>query len=223
MSEPDESKVEPWEQIFPASSRASAKLKVDYPTSGWEKWQPVVFEQFRLVVLLFFFLLAIEGCIMEGISIATSPSEVKESWFMATLMGERKAFDNDACFPTMFDELFSNAVQSLLGVLSYFIAVASGSATVAAYIYDDRVSFQSETANYGLESVEFNPLGVLWDRPMEWRRALGPTNAPDTALWIGARTVSHVEETGHVEDVLAAMFNPSSVTVDPEVSNVDTY
>ena len=87
--------AESWREVFPDSERAKARLVVSYPSNGWAKWKPLLYSQIQDTLRVFFFLLVVEGCIMEGVeSLTAEPEERGEFWFWSTVGGRRKFYEH---------------------------------------------------------------------------------------------------------------------------------
>ena len=119
-----------WERILPRSVRDSACRVVEYPKRGWARWKPILLDQVQTTVQVFFWLVLVEGFVLETAELVVGNGEVTEElWFASTVYGGRRPYRPGACYPTFFDELFSNAVQAAAGVLGYLAGMAYGHAT----------------------------------------------------------------------------------------------
>ncbi|KAJ1450949.1 hypothetical protein M885DRAFT_621216 [Pelagophyceae sp. CCMP2097] len=207
-----------WRHVFPAHQRVG-DVVVRYPTEGWDKWRPELLLQLHAFVYVYVFLVVVEGVLMEGVDYVSSlnaddDDSIKQMWFWSTVLGDRPFFQNYACFPTMFDQLFSNGIQALVGVASYFFAVACGEAKQAVFFDEKSITIQHSRPTSGIKRIVFGRGGVDWAEPYALRGLFGPTQRQSTSVWVGFRRSISVQETGHLDDKLnLAFLAPQSAAV----------
>ena len=77
-----------WERILPRSVRESACRVVEYPKRGWARWKPILLDQLQTTVQVFFWLVLVEGFVLETAELVVGNGEVTEElWFASTVYG----------------------------------------------------------------------------------------------------------------------------------------
>ena len=217
-----------WERILPRSVRDSACRVVEYPKRGWARWKPILLDQLQTTVQVFFWLVLVEGFVLETAELVVGNGEVTEElWFASTVYGGRRPYRPGACYPTFFDELFSNAVQAAAGVLGYLAGMAYGHATARVLFHAgaggryETLTIQFSTPTYGTKTLDLR--NAEYAAVPAWRTLLGVTQRAEHSLWVGSRHWVEVEETGHLDDRVKNLFLPKTAGVDPDAAAADGF
>ena len=198
-----------WERILPRAARDASSRVVEYPQRGWEKWRPILLDQVVTTFKVFFWLVLIEGFLLESMEVLLSGGKVSdELWFASTVYAGKRPYRPGACHPTFFDELFSNGIEALVAVLAVLASMAYGHAPARVFVHADAVTLQFATPTYGVKRLSFKDAEVAEVLP--WRRILGKTQHADRCVWVGTRHWVDVQETGHLDDALRNVLMPTS-------------